>query len=147
MGTDGKTKMSKSLNNHIGILEPPEVIWEKLRTSVTDENRKRRNDPGNPEICNLFTIHKVFSSAEDIARINRECRTAEIGCIECKKILFNNMMSHLEPIQQKARQLRDKPELVTAALDDGARQCRKMATQVMKRELRLECCHSQNKSI
>jgi tryptophanyl-tRNA synthetase len=131
MGTDGKTKMSKSLNNHIGILEPPEVIWEKLRTSVTDENRKRRNDPGNPEICNLFTMHKVFSSAEDIARINRECRTAEIGCIECKKILFNNMMAHLEPIQQKARQLRDKPELVTAALDDGARQCRKMATQVM----------------
>jgi tryptophanyl-tRNA synthetase len=131
MGTDGKTKMSKSLNNHIGILEPPEAIWEKLRTSVTDENRKRRNDPGNPEICNLFTIHKVFSSAEDIARINRECRTAEIGCIECKKILFNNMMAHLEPIQQKARQLRDKPKLVTAALDDGARQCRKMATQVM----------------
>jgi tryptophanyl-tRNA synthetase len=131
MGTDGKTKMSKSLNNHIGILEPPEVIWEKLRTSVTDENRKRRNDPGNPEICNLFTIHKVFSSVEDLARINRECRTAEIGCIECKKILFNNMMAHFEPIQQKARQLRDKPELVTAALDDGARQCRKMATQVM----------------
>jgi tryptophanyl-tRNA synthetase len=76
-------------------------------------------------------MHKVFSSAEDIAQINRECRTAEIGCIECKKILFNNMMAHLEPIQQKARQLRDKPEMVTAALDDGAGQCRKMATQVM----------------
>ena len=131
MGTDGKTKMSKSLNNYIGILEPPEAIWEKLRTSVTDENRKRRNDPGNPEICNLFTMHKVFSSAEDIARINRECRTAEIGCIECKKILFNNMMAHLEPIQQKAQQLRDKPELVTAALDEGARHCRKMAMEVM----------------
>ncbi len=132
MGTDGKTKMSKSLNNYIGILEAPEVIWEKLRTSVTDENRKRRNDPGNPEICNLFTMHKVFSSAEDILKINHGCRTAEIGCIECKKILFNNMMAHLEPIQQKAKKLCEKPEMVTAALDEGAEQCRKMAVQMME---------------
>lgn len=132
MGTDGKTKMSKSLNNYIGILEPPEGIWEKLRTSVTDENRKRRNDPGNPEICNIFTMHKVFSTPEDIARINRECRTAEIGCVECKKILFNNMMAHLEPIQQSARELRDKPELIAAALAAGAEQCKKMAGQIMQ---------------
>jgi len=131
MGTDGKTKMSKSLNNYIGILEPPDVIWEKLRTSVTDENRKRRNDPGNPDICNLFTIHKVFSAPEDIARINRACRSAEIGCIECKKILFNNLMAHLAPIQQSAAKLRDKPELVIDALDEGARRCREMAAQVM----------------
>jgi tryptophanyl-tRNA synthetase len=132
MGTDGKTKMSKSLNNYIGILEPPDVIWEKLRTSVTDENRKRRNDPGNPEICNLFTMHKVFSKPEDIQRINRECRTAEIGCIECKKILYNNMMAHLEPIQQKAQQLREKPELIIAALNEGAARCQTMAAQVME---------------
>ncbi len=131
MGTDGKTKMSKSMNNYIGILEPPEVIWEKLRTSVTDENRKRRNDPGNPDICNLFTIHKVFSTQEDIGRIDRECRTAAIGCIECKKILFNNMMAHLESIQHRARLLREKPEQVVAALDEGARRCREMATRVM----------------
>ena len=116
MGTDGKTKMSKSLNNYIGILEQPEAIWEKLRTSVTDERRIRRTDPGDPGVCNLFTMHKVFSSPEDIARINRECRTAEIGCVECKKLLFNNMMAHLEPIQQRARELRDTPEMVAAAL-------------------------------
>jgi tryptophanyl-tRNA synthetase len=132
MGTDGKTKMSKSLNNYIGILEPPEVIWEKLRTSVTDENRKRRYDPGNPEICNLFTMHKVFSTPEDIARINRACRTAEIGCIECKKILFNNMMAHFEPIQQKAKKLHAQPEAVIAALNEGAARCKKMAVQMME---------------
>jgi len=132
MGTDGKTKMSKSLNNHIGILEAPEAIWEKLRTSVTDERRIRRTDPGDPEVCNLFTMHKVFSAAEDIARINRECRTAEIGCVECKKILFNNLLAHLEPIQQKARQLRDDPEAVAAALREGAERCKKMAEQVMQ---------------
>ena len=132
MGTDGKTKMSKSLNNHIGILEAPEAIWEKLRTSVTDERRIRRTDPGDPEICNLFTMHKVFSAADDIARINRECRTAEIGCVECKKILFNSMMAHLEPIQQRARELRDKPDLAAAALAAGAERCKKMAEQIMQ---------------
>jgi tryptophanyl-tRNA synthetase len=132
MGTDGKTKMSKSLNNYIGILEQPEAIWEKLRTSVTDERRIRRTDPGDPGVCNLFTMHKVFSSPEDIARINRECRTAEIGCVECKKLLFNNMMAHLEPIQQRARELRDTPEMVTAALEAGAGRCKKMAEQIMQ---------------
>ena len=132
MGTDGKTKMSKSLNNHIGILEAPEAIWEKFRTSVTDERRIRRTDPGDPEICNLFTMHKVFSAADDIARINRECRTAEIGCVECKKILFNSMMAHLEPIQQRARELRDKPDLAAAALAAGAERCKKMAEQIMQ---------------
>jgi tryptophanyl-tRNA synthetase len=132
MGTDGKTKMSKSLNNHIGILEAPEAIWEKLRTSVTDERRIRRTDPGDPEVCNLFTMHKVFSAADDIARINRECRTAEIGCVECKKILFNSMLAHLEPIQQRARELRNKPDLVAAALAAGAERCKKMAEQIMQ---------------
>jgi tryptophanyl-tRNA synthetase len=132
MGTDGKTKMSKSLNNYIGILEQPEAIWEKLRTSVTDERRIRRTDPGDPGVCNLFTMHKVFSSPEDIARINRECRTADIGCVECKKLLFNNMMAHLEPIQQRARELRDTPEMVAAALAAGAGRCKKMAEQIMQ---------------
>ena len=132
MGTDGKTKMSKSLNNYIGILEQPEAIWEKLRTSVTDERRIRRTDPGDPGVCNLFTMHKVFSSPEDIARINRECRTAEIGCVECKKLLFNNMMAHFEPIQQRARELRETPEMVAAALEAGADRCKKMAEQIMQ---------------
>jgi len=132
MGTDGKTKMSKSLNNYIGILEQPEAIWEKLRTSVTDERRIRRTDPGDPGVCNLFTMHKVFSSPEDIARINRECRTADIGCVECKKLLFNNMMAHLEPIQQRARELRDTPEMIAAALEAGADRCKKMAEQIMQ---------------
>jgi len=132
MGTDGKTKMSKSLNNYIGILEPSEVIWEKLRTSVTDERRIRRTDPGDPEICNLFTMHKVFSAPDDIARINRECRIAEIGCVDCKKLLFNNMIAHLGPIQQKALQLRDNPDAIMAALHEGAERCQKIAGQVMQ---------------
>lgn len=131
MGLDGKTKMSKSLNNFMGILEPPDVIWEKLRTAVTDENRKRRNDPGNPEICNLFTMHKAFSPESDIADADRQCRTAEIGCVECKKNLYENMMCHLGPVQQRAADLEKDPGLVFDALKNGAKKCSDIAGDVM----------------
>jgi len=132
MGVDGKAKMSKSLNNFIGILEPPEAIWEKLRTAVTDENRKRRSDPGNPEICNLFTMHQAFSPQEDVARIDRTCRSAEIGCIECKRMLFEHMMGYLKPIQERFAELERRPEQVAAALERGAEQCRAIAAAVMQ---------------
>jgi len=132
LGLDGKSKMSKSMNNFIGILEPPDEIWEKLRTSVTDENRKRRKDPGNPEICNLFTMHTAFSPQELIAEMDKECRSAGIGCVDCKKKLFEHMMLHLEPIQQKAAELKRNPEQVMETLDNGARECRQIAQDVMR---------------
>ena len=132
MGLDGKTKMSKSLNNYLGLLEDPDVIWEKLRTALTDENRKRRTDPGNPEICNVFTLHKAFSGPEEIDRINRECPTAEIGCVDCKKILFKKMMTRLEPIQERARELEQDTGYVESALETGARRCKEIAEEVME---------------
>lgn len=131
LGTDGQAKMSKSLNNYIGILEPPDVIWEKLRTSATDPQRIRRNDKGNPEVCNLFTIHKSFSPESDIMEVNQKCRTAEIGCIECKKKLYENMMRHLEPVQQRAAELEKNPDEVRATLEKGAARCKEIAGQVM----------------
>lgn len=132
MGLDGKTKMSKSLNNYIGILESQDTIWEKIRTAVTDEDRKRRTDPGNPEVCNLFTLHEAFSNSEEIERIDSECRRAEIGCVECKKILFENMMARLEPIQDRAKALEKDQEYVDSALNKGAQHCREIAAQVME---------------
>lgn len=131
MGLDGKTKMSKTLDNFVGILESPEAIWEKLRTAVTDENRKRRNDPGDPGICNLFTMHKAFSPQDDISDIDRKCRTAEIGCVECKRNLFGNMMRHLEPIQRRVAELEKNPEQVIEALNNGAKRCKEIAESVM----------------
>jgi tryptophanyl-tRNA synthetase len=92
MGTDGSSKMSKSLNNAIGILEAPEVIWEKLRTAATCEHRQRRNDPGHPEHCNIFTMHQAFSKSDQIAFVDHNCRTAGFGCIECKEILFVDVL-------------------------------------------------------
>ena len=123
--------MSKSLNNYIGILEAPEVIWNKLRTAATDPQRIRKKDPGDPDLCNLFTIHKAFSPSELLPQIARQCRGAEIGCIECKKTLYDNMMAELGPSQQRAAELEQRPEDVLAVLQTGAGRCEKIAHEVM----------------
>ncbi len=132
MGTDGKTKMSKSLSNEIGILEAPEVIWEKLRTATTDENRIRRKDPGNPDICNLYTMHKAFSPAETVADVDTQCRNAGIGCIDCKKMLHENIMRELAPIQERALEGARNPDYVRGVLKQGAEKCSALAAPLMQ---------------
>ena len=131
LGLDGKAKMSKSLNNSIGLLESPKAIWEKLRTAVTDEHRERRSDPGHPELCNIFTMHKVFSKPDQIATCDHGCRTAEIGCIDCKKILYENMMKELTPIQKRVEEINAKPEYIVDVLKSGASRCQGIVDKVM----------------
>jgi tryptophanyl-tRNA synthetase len=131
MGVDGKTKMSKSRGNTIPMLDTPEAMWEKLRTAVTDENRKRRSDPGNPDICNIFTMHKAFSSAEEVVMVNRECRSAGIGCIDCKQILYKNLTAELAPVRDRALDLQAHPEKVRRVLDQGGERARSIAGPVM----------------
>ena len=131
MGIDGKTKMSTSRDNYISLVESSESIWKKLSTAVTDENRKRRTDPGNPEICNLFTLHKHYSSLEQIERVNRVCRTAEIGCIECKKILSENIIKALSPIREKYEELIKDKHSIIDILHEGAKKCKNMAEITM----------------
>ncbi len=131
LGTDGKSKMSKSMNNYIGLLEPAEAIWERLRTAVTDENRKRRSDPGNPDRCNIFTMHQAFSKPDQIAFVDHACRTAGIGCIECKQILFKNMMEEIGPIQNRVKEINAKPGYIVDVLNSGASRCRTIAKDVM----------------
>src|SRR3989339_1491207 len=131
MGLDGKTKMSKSLGNYISLVESPESIWKKLSTAVTDENRKRRTDPGNPDICNLFTLHKYFSKKEQIDRINVVCRSAEIGCIECKKILSDNIVEALTPIRYRYEQLIKNPDYLLDLLHTSAKKCKNIAENTM----------------
>ena len=98
LGTDGNAKMSKSMNNAIGLLEPPEVIREKLRTAATCPHRERRSDPGHPEHCNIFTMHQAFSKSDQIDNVEQGCRTAGIGCIECKEILFKTFLDLIDPL-------------------------------------------------
>jgi len=131
LGLDGKYKMSKSLNNYISLEETPESLWEKLRGAKTDEKRIKRNDPGDPEQCNLFTLHKNFSKAEEVEQINRECRSAGIGCVDCKKILNKNLLSFLSPIQEKMHHYETHPDEVRDILCEGAKEANKIAGKVL----------------
>ena len=91
LGIDGKNKMSKSLNNHIEMAATPEETLQRVMKMVTDPARLRRTDPGNPDVCNVFTLHKVFSSPEEVEMVNRECRCAGIGCVEDKQLFAKNL--------------------------------------------------------
>lgn len=136
MGLDGENKMSKSLGNTIGLLEPPKEIWKKLAPAKTDLRRQRRTDPGVPGDCNIFTsYHQYFSSPGDLEWVRQGCTTASIGCLECKKKLAENMEKTLEPIRKKAEDLRTHPDHVHDVLTEGARHAKEMAEPVMEEVL------------
>ncbi len=135
MGLDGQAKMSKSLGNTIGLLESPDEIWAKLRPAVTDPARVRREDPGNPFVCNIFSLHRHFSSPADIAWSEHGCRTAGIGCIDCKRRLADNIIKELDPIRERAMELKRHPERVAETLERGAEHCREIASSTMQEAL------------
>jgi tryptophanyl-tRNA synthetase len=129
-GTDGR-KMSKSYDNAIYLSDPPETVSKKLATMITDPARKRRNDPGNPDVCPVFDLHKVFSTPEIVARVNRECRTAEIGCLDCKALLAGCIHQRLAPIQERRKTYEDHPERVWDVLEAGTHKARAVAQHTM----------------
>ena len=129
-GTDGK-KMSKSYNNAIFLSDPPQIVDQKLATMITDPARKRRTDPGNPDICPVFDLHKVYSDQAVIDRVNRECRTAEIGCLDCKKLVSNRINERLAPIQERRKRYEEHPQLVWDVLEEGTERARKVAQATM----------------
>jgi tryptophanyl-tRNA synthetase len=132
MGLDGNAKMSKSLGNTVGLLEPPEAIWEKLRPAMTDPARVRRTDPGTPEVCNIYHLHRAFSPPEVVTHVEVQCRTAGWGCIDCKKVLFENINKELEPIRARAAEIRARPEIVDEVIGDGAAVARRVAGETMR---------------
>ncbi len=132
LGIDGKEKMSKSLNNHIELAATPEETIKRVREMVTDPARQRKSDPGNPDVCNVFTLHKIFSPQEEVDMINVECRRAGIGCVDCKMRLAANLNKHLEPFRAKRAEFESSPAEVQAILDDGAKRARAIAQDVMK---------------
>ncbi|MBP1749371.1 MAG: trpS [Deltaproteobacteria bacterium] len=131
LGVDGQAKMSKSLGNFIGVLEEEGNVWEKLRTAVTDVNRVRRTDPGDPNICNIYTIHRAFSDNSLLIEIDKGCTSAGIGCIDCKKMLFENLKKELAPIREKARELASNIDYVKDVLRQGAAACKEIADVTM----------------
>jgi tryptophanyl-tRNA synthetase len=132
MGLDGQAKMSKSLGNTVGLLESRDEVWAKLRPAVTDPARVRRTDPGTPEVCNIYHLHKYFSPAALVEHVAVQCSTAGWGCIDCKRALLDTMMTELDPIRSRAEELRRNPERVREILHAGAERCRTMARQTMR---------------
>jgi tryptophanyl-tRNA synthetase len=132
LGTDGVQKMSKSLNNHIELAATPEETEKRVLTMVTDPARIRRTDPGNPDVCNVFSFHKMFSSADEIAMVNTECRRAGIGCVDCKKLMAKNLNAALVPFRARREEFARKPDEVWDTLNDGARRASVIAEKTME---------------
>jgi tryptophanyl-tRNA synthetase len=131
MGLDGQAKMSKSLGNTVELLESPDSIWEKLRPAVTDPKRVRRSDPGTPEVCNIYHLHKAFSPSETVDHVAVQCRSAGWGCLDCKKVLHESMEKELVPIRARAKEIAANPRNVADALAAGADRARTIARQTM----------------
>ncbi len=131
-GTDGR-KMSKSYGNAVNLGDPPDAVRSKILTMVTDPARKRRSDPGNPDVCPVFDFHKAFSSKETIDMVNVECRRAGIGCIDCKTRLLEHLEPALRPFQERRARLRGETARVREILASGARKARAEARQTMER--------------
>jgi tryptophanyl-tRNA synthetase len=131
MGLDGKSKMSKSMGNTIGLLESSESIWAKLRPAVTDPKRIKKTDPGTPEVCNIYHLHKAFSTPATVEHVAVQCRTAGWGCIDCKKVLAESMETELVPIRRRAAELAAEPRRIDDALAAGAARCRALAHETM----------------
>ncbi|MFW6135623.1 MAG: tryptophan--tRNA ligase [Chloroflexota bacterium] len=130
LGLDGEQKMSKSLGNYIEIAAPPEEIEERVMTMVTDPQRRRLTDPGRPEVCNVFTLHGFFSP-EKVDQIAVDCRSADIGCVACKRLLARNLAEYFAPFRERRAELAEDPGRVWRILEDGAARASAIASEVM----------------
>jgi tryptophanyl-tRNA synthetase len=129
-GTDGR-KMSKSYGNAIMLTDPEPVVRQKLKTMVTDPARIRRSDPGNPDLCPVGDLHKIFSSTETMAKVNEGCRSAGIGCIECKGRAADALVKILNPMQERRQKYADNPRLAWDILEAGSSRARDVAGATM----------------
>jgi tryptophanyl-tRNA synthetase len=130
-GTDGR-KMSKSYDNAIYLKDPPDAVRDKLKTMVTDPARKRRRDPGDPEVCPVFDLHKAFSPAPSQQWAAHGCRTAEIGCLDCKARLAEHLLDRLREIHDRRPEYAARPDTVWDVLRDGAARARAVAAATLE---------------
>ena len=129
-GLDGR-KMSKSYNNAVFLSDPPKEIDQKLSRMMTDPARVRRTDPGEPEKCPAFELHKIYCTPEEIDYVSKGCRTAGIGCLECKKVMINRVIAELTPIQEKRAALEKRPQEVHEVIAAGNRVAQETASETM----------------
>jgi tryptophanyl-tRNA synthetase len=130
LGID-RRKMSKSYNNAIYFSDSPDEIAASVSKMLTDPQRARKSDPGDPDVCNVYEFHKFYSDTKTVDRINQECRTAKIGCVECKKIMGQNLIKALEPMREKREYYEARPQLVDDIIKDGCDKARRVAGRTM----------------
>jgi tryptophanyl-tRNA synthetase len=131
MGIDGQSKMSKSKGNAIALFEKRDLFWDRLKGAFTDPQRLRRSDPGRPEVCNIYTMHKALSTPEEVDLTYKECTTAQRGCVDCKKILMESFDRELVPLRTKHAELQAHPQRIREALAEGGRKARSIAEETM----------------
>jgi tryptophanyl-tRNA synthetase len=130
LGLD-RRKMSKSYNNAIYLSDSPEEVATKVSQMITDPQRARKSDPGDPDVCNVYEFHKLYSDPETTAGIAKECRSAEIGCVDCKKIMARTLLAALAPVHEKRDYYDSHPELVKDIIQEGCNKAGKVARQTM----------------
>lgn len=131
-GLDGNEKMGKSLGNAIYLSDKEEEITRKVMSAVTDPNRIKKDDLGNPDICMVSYYHKLFTSSEDVKVVCEQCRAGKRGCVACKKQLAKNIIDYLAPIREKRKYYEEHPELVDKILKEGTEKARKVAKETMR---------------
>jgi tryptophanyl-tRNA synthetase len=129
-GTDGR-KMSKSYNNAIYLSDPLDVFENKVKNLITDPARVRRTDKGNPDVCTAFVFHKIYSSADDVNQIDKDCRMAAIGCTDCKKRLLERMRLAMKPIWEKREVLLSDPKKVFDIAEQGSIKAKRIASETL----------------
>jgi tryptophanyl-tRNA synthetase len=130
-GTDGR-KMSKSYDNAVYLSDPPDVITAKIKPMVTDPARKRRSDPGNPEVCPVFDLHRIFTPESEREAAAMGCRTAGIGCLDCKGVLLKHLLPPLAAIRERRQRFAERPHEVVEILREGSRRARQTAQRTME---------------
>ena len=127
-----RRKMSKSYDNAIYLSDSPEEMMTKVSKMITDPDRKLKSDPGNPDICNVFDFHKLYSPPTLVDEINQQCRSAAIGCVECKNKMARNLIAFLEPIREKRKYYEARPEIVAELIVTGSSKAREVAQKTME---------------
>jgi tryptophanyl-tRNA synthetase len=123
--------MSKSYGNAIFLSDAPQTVSAKVAAMVTDPQRMRKSDPGNPDICNVYDFHKLYSPPEVVAQVNRRCRSADIGCVQCKQLMAQHLNAFLDPIRERRRFYQERPGLVAEIIAAGNDRARQTARQTM----------------
>ena len=131
LGLDGQNKMSKTLDNHLDLASTPEETSKRLLTAFTDPQRLRRDDPGRPEICNIYSLHKIFSGPEAVKTVYDECTAATRGCVDCKRHIADNLNDYLRELRERREDLKATPGYVQEILHEGGKKARTIAIETL----------------